>query len=67
MIFQSKTLNGIAFGWKNCYFPSKVALLISSKKSLEICSFYENRQFSVKKLQTVGDSLLKISQNLIYL
>ena len=29
------TLNGIAFDWKNWYFSPKVALLISSKKSLE--------------------------------
>ena len=49
--FHSKsvhlTLNGTAFSWKNWYFSSKVSLLISSKKSLE------NRQFSVKKMQTV--------------
>ena len=37
------TLNGIAFGWKNWYFSPKVCLLISSKKSLEICSFDTER------------------------
>ena len=33
--FHVRVLNGIAFNWKNWYFPPKVSVLISSKKSLE--------------------------------
>ena len=47
LISLKYALNGMAFDWKNWYFSPKLSVLISSKKSLE------NRQFSVKKLQTV--------------
>ena len=53
--FHVKTLNGTAFGWKNWYFSPKVALLISRKKSLEICSF-DTERYSIwlENLQLAG-------------
>ena len=39
--FHVRALNGIAFNWKNWYFPPKVSLLISSKKSLENLSIWK--------------------------
>ena len=50
------TLNGIAFDWKNWYFSPKVALLISSKKSLEnlsICNVLVKALFQRNCLKSV--------------
>ena len=49
-------LNGTGFSLKSIILHHTVMVSFETKQesSLEICSFHQNRQFSVKKLQTVG-------------